>query len=290
MTEGTITLKDGRTVGFADYGTPDQIAVLWCHGGPGSRLEPEPLAVSARAAGLRFIGLDRPGYGRSTPQPGRTIGGWVPDAIAVLDHLGIDRFVAVGSSTGGAYALALAASSGRVLSAVACCAVTDMRWTEGKAMVLGAPLAWASRDRETVMAIVTEQFGADGSKAGDPPGIPQSDRAFFADPICLASSRRSQQEAFAQGVAGYADDRLADGVGWGSFDIRKITCPVAVLHGGSDNFVPVAHARHTASIVPGATLRIFEPLGHFSICQEVVGTVGELLARSTPTKSDAIAG
>jgi pimeloyl-ACP methyl ester carboxylesterase len=290
MKEGTITLKDGRTVGFADYGTPDQIAVLWCHGGPGSRLEPEPFAVSARAAGLRFIGLDRPGYGRSTPQPGRTIGGWVPDGIAVLDHLGIDRFVAVGASTGGAYALALAASSGRVLSAVACCAVTDMRWTEGKAMVLGAPLAWASRDRETVMAIVTEQFGPDGSKAGDPPGIPKSDRTFFADPIRLASSRRSQQEAFAQGVAGYADDRLADGVGWGSFDIRKITCPVAVLHGGSDNFVPVAHARHTASIVPGATLRIYEPLGHFSICQEVVGTVGELLARSKPTQSGAIAG
>jgi pimeloyl-ACP methyl ester carboxylesterase len=290
MKEGTITLKDGRTVGFADYGTPDQIAVLWCHGGPGSRLEPEPFAVSARAAGLRFIGLDRPGYGRSTPQPGRTIGGWVPDGIAVLDHLGIDRFVAVGASTGGAYALALAASSGRVLSAVACCAVTDMRWTEGKAMVLGAPLAWASRDRETVMAIVTEQFGPDGSKAGDPPGIPKSDRTFFADPIRLALSRRSEQEAFAQGVAGYADDRLADGVGWGSFDIRKITCPVAVLHGGSDNFVPVAHARHTASIVPGATLRIYEPLGHFSICQEVVGTVGELLARSKPTQSGAIAG
>jgi len=289
MTEGTITLKDGRTVGFADYGTRDQIAVLWCHGGPGSRLEPEPFAASARAAGLRFIGIDRPGYGCSTPQPARTIGGWVPDGLAVLDHLGIDRFVAVGASTGGAYALALAASSSRVLGAVACCAVTDMRWTEGKAMVLGAPLAWASQDRETVMAIVTEQFGPDGSKAGDPPGIPKSDRTFFADPICLASSRRSQREAFAQGVAGYADDRLADGVGWNSFDVERITCPVAVIHGGSDNFVPVAHARHTAAVVPGATLQIYEPLGHFSICGEVVPTVAAVLARVATVQSPAAA-
>jgi hypothetical protein len=29
--------------------------------------------------------------------------------------------------------------------------------------------------------------------------------------------------------------------------------------------VPVAHARHTASIVPGVELRIVPDLGHFSI-------------------------
>jgi pimeloyl-ACP methyl ester carboxylesterase len=137
MREGTITVKDGRSVGFADFGTADQTAVLWCHGGPGCRLEPESVASSAREAGLRLIGIDRPGYGTSTPQPGRSIGGWVSDAIAVLDHLAIDRFVSVGVSTGGAYALALAASSNRVIASVACCALTDMRWDEGKAMVPG---------------------------------------------------------------------------------------------------------------------------------------------------------
>ncbi len=34
-----IRLADGPTVGFADYGTPAAAAVLWCHGGPGSRVE-----------------------------------------------------------------------------------------------------------------------------------------------------------------------------------------------------------------------------------------------------------
>ena len=123
MNEGMITTKDGRTIGFADYGTPDQTALLWCHGGPGSRFEPAFFAEAASRAGLRLIGIDRPGYGFSTPQPGRTIGGWVPDAIAVLDHLGIDRLLVAGASTGGAYALALAAQSPRVIAAVACCAV-----------------------------------------------------------------------------------------------------------------------------------------------------------------------
>jgi pimeloyl-ACP methyl ester carboxylesterase len=100
---------------------------------------------------------------------------------------------------------------------------------------------------------------------------------------------RWMKEWFAHGVAGYTDDRLADGGGWGTFDVTAITCPVAVIHGGSDTFVPVAHAQHTAAIVPGATLRIYEPLGHFSICGEVGRTVSELVARIATVQSPAAA-
>ena len=93
----TIGLASGRTVGFADYGIADATAVLWCHGGPGSRLEPAYLRRQASEAGLRIIGIDRPGYDLSTPQPGRTIAGWVPEALAVADHLGIGPFPRWGS-------------------------------------------------------------------------------------------------------------------------------------------------------------------------------------------------
>jgi pimeloyl-ACP methyl ester carboxylesterase len=66
--------------------------------------------------------MDRLGYSLSTPQPARTITGWVPDALAVAGHLGIELFVTVGTSIGGAYALALAAlARERVLGVVACC-------------------------------------------------------------------------------------------------------------------------------------------------------------------------
>src|SRR5262245_66019522 len=119
MREGTIA-RDGRLVGFADYGPADQVPVVWCHGGPGSRLEPLLLSEAASRAGMRIIGIDRPGYGRSTPQPGRTIGGWVPDALAVVDHLGVDGFMVVGGSTGGAYVLARACPSTSVTDAGAC--------------------------------------------------------------------------------------------------------------------------------------------------------------------------
>ena len=57
----------------------------------------------------------------------------MPDGLAVLDAFGVERCIAVGVSTGGAYALALAAiAPARVSAVVACCALTDMRWPEGR--------------------------------------------------------------------------------------------------------------------------------------------------------------
>lgn len=70
---------------------------------------------------------------------------------------------------------------------------------------------------------------------------------------------------FAQGLEGYADDRLGDGAGWGTFDVASIRCPVTVLHGRSGRMVDVIHAHHTAELIPGANLVIFDDLGHFSI-------------------------
>ena len=279
MKEGKITMPDGRTVGFADYGTPGQIPVLWCHGGPGCRFEPGYVAADAARAGLRLVGIDRPGYGQATPWPGRTIGGWVPDALAVADRLGIEKFVAVGCSTGGAYALALASRSDRVLGAVACCAVTDMGWAPGKAMNVSSQPVWNAPDREAGLAIAVTLFGEDGSKMpADGDGFGEADKALYANP----EYRRYWfgmmiPEMFVQGVAGYTDDRLADGRGWHDFDVAAITCPVAVIHGAGDTFLPIANAHHTAAIVPGATLRIFDEHGHLSIVPEVVGVVRQML-------------
>jgi pimeloyl-ACP methyl ester carboxylesterase len=85
---------------------------------------------------------------------------------------------------------------------------------------------------------------------------------------------------FAQGLAGYVDDRRADGPGWGGFDVARIRCPVTVLHGASDAVVPVAQAHHTAAIVPGAKLRVHEGHGHFSIFAEVLPELAALARAS----------
>ena len=88
--DDVIELTDGRTVGFATFGSPDGVPVIWCHGGPGSRLDPVHRDLEAARAGLLLVGIDRPGYGVSTPLPGRTIADWIPDAMAVADELGLE--------------------------------------------------------------------------------------------------------------------------------------------------------------------------------------------------------
>ena len=203
-------MPDGRTVGYADFGPADGAPVIWCHGGPGSRLEPTQVATEAAAAGFRLIGVDRPGYGLSTPWPERSIAEWVPDGLAVLDALGVERCIAVGVSTGGAYSLALAvAAPARITGVIACCALTDMRWPEGRRLA-DSPMTtgiWDAPDRDSAVAYAIENVGEDGSKMFEPPEgetlpLPPADLALFTDPEWLAGFAEAGAAMFAQGVVG----------------------------------------------------------------------------------------
>jgi pimeloyl-ACP methyl ester carboxylesterase len=266
------------------YGRSDGVPVVWCHGGPGSRLEPSPAHDAADAAGLLIVGIDRPGYGLSTPEPGRTIAGWVPDALAVADQLALDRFFVVGVSTGGAYALALAAlAPQRVAGVVACCAVTDMRDDRARATmsVETCHLLWDAPDRAAATAAAEAEFGDDGSLMleGDlGRRLAPSDRALFGDPVFLEGAAAGLPAMFTWGVQGYVDDRLADGAGWQTFDVADVICPVTVLHGESDGVVDVIHARHTASMLRDARLEVHSELGHFSVVAEVVPALERMVA------------
>jgi pimeloyl-ACP methyl ester carboxylesterase len=273
----TIKLGDGRTVGFATFGPHGGTPVVYCHGGPGSRLEPTAIDVESTKAGHCIIGIDRPGYGLSTPLEGRTIGQWISDGLAVADELGIDEFYVNGVSTGGAYALALAAAAPRrVLGVIACCSMTDMRFEPARSK-MGAycHAVWNAPNRSKAMEEVIAFSGEDGTRmlvSDSVAPLPPADLELFSDPDFFAAYASSFPAGFAQGVVGYADDRLADGPGWASFDVSSIECPVTVLHGRADSIVDVVNAEYTATIVPNAKLSLHDDLGHFSITTKLVST------------------
>src|SRR3954471_5104021 len=107
--EGSVRLRDGRTLAYAEWGDPGGWPVLGCHGSPSSRLErhvEDP--GTSRRWGVRFVVPDRPGFGCSDPQPGRRVLDWPDDVGQLLEHLGIDRFAVLSLSGGAAYALACA--------------------------------------------------------------------------------------------------------------------------------------------------------------------------------------
>lgn len=282
MRETSLRLRDGRRVGYVAYGAAEGLPVLWCHGGPGSRLEPAGLADAAQHAGLQLVGIDRPGYGLSSLRPHRSIADWVPDALAVADAIGAARFLVVGVSTGGAYALALAAlAPERVLGGVACCALTDMRFAPARALAdpRGCHAIWDAPNRDAALRVANEHFGEDGSRFFDAAAgmnLPPADLALLADPTFASGQAEAFFAQFANGVQAYVDDRRADGVGWQSFDVRAVAAPFIVLHGGSDSIVPRVNAHHTAELVRGSALRILEGHGHLSIIGEVLGPLTEL--------------
>ncbi len=105
----TARTPDGRTLAIEEAGDPAGRPVLVHFGTPNSRHLYAPVAADAAARGLRLIGYDRPGYGGSTPQPGRTVADAAADVRAICAELGIGRLAMWGISGGGPHVLACAA-------------------------------------------------------------------------------------------------------------------------------------------------------------------------------------
>ena len=65
ITDSSIRLRDGRTLGMAAVGKADGLPIFHCHGNGFSRLEVLTVASSAEHLGMRLMSLDRPGIRRA---------------------------------------------------------------------------------------------------------------------------------------------------------------------------------------------------------------------------------
>lgn len=279
--DASMTLRDGRVLAYTDLGPPTSPVVMYCHGAPGSRLD---LAIFEHAfldLDVRVVSADRPGYGRSSPQPRRRREDWPEDVAALADHLGIERFAVMGASSGGPYAVACAALlPERVASVGVVCGETDFGWT-------GAWDGYPDSDEAVLMRIGDEakalawcedRYGQDGSgflQAGLTELAPP-DLAALEDDALASALVMTVSEAFRQGVGGYAQDVVAQARAW-SFDPRAIVAPALVLHGEVDTLTPLAHARHSAEVMPTARLSTRADQGHISVLTEIPQLAAKLL-------------
>jgi len=276
--DGSMTLGDGRTLAYTEWGAPGGPAVLYFHGAPSSRLEPAFLDQRFRDLGVRVISPDRPGYGRSSPLPGRGLEDWPRDVAALTGHMRIDRFAVAGLSSGAPYAVVCAAVMvGRISGTAVVAGVTDMGWAPAWDGFF-APEAELMRVGDEAEAIrwCEERYGPDGSRFAGDLDFGPADAQVLEDEATTAALFASVVEAFRQGVVGYAQDITVQGRPW-SFDPARITSPTTILHGAEDNFAPPAHARHTAGIIPDASLTILEGHGHLSLIQQIPALAASLI-------------
>jgi len=274
-TAETLTLPDGRTLGFDDVGDPAGVPVLFVHGTPDSRRARHPDDRLAAGAGVRLVAVDRPGFGLSTPHPTGTVGSFADDAIALADHLGIASWRPFAWSAGATYALALGA---RHPSRVARCAVAaglvpfEAYATEGilddadggRHLVaeLGAELGPTGLaemaapmlvpfpcDLPLALEHVAEQLTPDRQAALD--AIPGAINALAAGVL----------DSAAQGMDGIVRDLElqveAPDVSWSA-----ATGPVDLWYGSRDTTAPPAFGEWWAGTLPDATLHVFPGEGH----------------------------
>src|SRR6266545_2884497 len=107
--EGNARAADGRTLMYLERGPAGGAPVFYLHGTPGSRLSRHPDADLYERLGVRVITYDRPGYGGSDPDLGRSVASAAKDVRTIAGALGIARFGVIGISGGGPHALACAA-------------------------------------------------------------------------------------------------------------------------------------------------------------------------------------
>jgi pimeloyl-ACP methyl ester carboxylesterase len=279
--DASIALPDGRLLAYTDLGRSSSPVVMYFHGAPTSRLDLTVFEDAFTASDVRVVSPDRPGYGGSSPLAGRRREDWPVDVASLADHLGVERFAVMGLSSGGPYAVACSALlPERVASAGVVGGVTDFGWDgawDGYLEDEGA-LMWIG-DEAKAVAWCEARYGADGSGflEGGLGELPPADQAALDDEALATVLFTTVGEAFRQGVGGYAQDIVLQGEPW-AFDTGAIVAPVWVLHGEADTLVPVAHARHTAEMIPGATLSTWPDHGHISIFSEIRQLAADLVA------------
>jgi pimeloyl-ACP methyl ester carboxylesterase len=258
-----LELSNGRTLHAYDTGADEadgRLAVFWHHGTPNIGAPPEPLFAAAEELGIRWVSYDRPGYGGSSPHPGRDVASAAACVSTIADALGIDRFAVMGHSGGGSHALACATLlPGRVLGAVVVAGMAPYRaegldWFEGFGPGGEAQLRSAAAGRAALEKHLAE--------SDDEPDFTLEDEAalagewsWFIDVV---------RPALAGGMEGFIDDDLA-GVGEWGFDPAGIVAPVLLLHGGQDRVVPSSHSEWLARRCPSAELQLHPEDGHISI-------------------------
>jgi pimeloyl-ACP methyl ester carboxylesterase len=286
-----VRTRDGRSLDVDVSGPVGGLPLVFHHGTPSSGVQFPPMARQLHDRGLRLVTYSRPGYGRSTRQPGRSVADCAADVATILDALGADTCLTAGASGGGPHALACAARlPDRVRACASIAGVAPYR-AEGLDFLAGMgednvrEFSMAIDDHEGLVAYM--HVYEEAVAVATPQAVIEALHTLLSpvDVAALSGELGSffvanGQEALAEGIDGWFDDDLAFVRPWG-FDLDALGVPVTIWQGAQDLMVPFAHGEWLAAHVRGARAELHPDEGHITIGFARLGDIADdLLANA----------
>jgi pimeloyl-ACP methyl ester carboxylesterase len=284
--DNVLRLKDGRLLGYAEFGDPQGRPLLFFHGMPGSRLSARLGNEAAKKLGVRIVAPDRPGYGLSDFKPGRTLLDWPDDVVELADSLGIERFAVGGVSGGGPYAAVCALelserlTAAGIISGVGPFNVPDA--TQGMSrqnrllFAASRRVPWLTNVPMTLMALGARRF-ADRLLPIMMRALPEPDQAILFRPETRAVFVEDVVEAFRSGGRGAAWEAVMYARPWG-FRLEEITMEVHLWQGELDVNVPPSMGRYQAGAIPNCKATFSPDEGHLLLIDHMEKILGTLVS------------
>jgi pimeloyl-ACP methyl ester carboxylesterase len=285
----TLRLSSGCVMTYGmlgDLSSPDLVIVL---DGPGSRGLARAAAAAAEQVGVRLVAPDRPGFGGSTPQPGRRFGDVAIDLLELADDLGVTRFGVLAQSGGTPYALALAslapdriphlAFTGALSPLGEPDALEDVAGPMRGAFVLARRAPWLLRPAFAFAArgVRRDPAGAAGKFVADAPRL---DRKVLEDPRLMEVHVVSGHQAIAApAVFAYEARLLAQP--W-NVDLAAITSHVALWVGEHDSTHPPVMSRRLSERLGGAPVHVVPGAGTFGVVPVLADVLTFAAGREQP--------
>lgn len=290
--DAAIELSDRRRLAYAEYGDQSGVPVFLFHGLPGSRLAWGLLPDNPFPPGLRIVAPDRPGYGRSDPNPRRTLLDWANDVTQLADALAINTFTIIGVSGGGPGALACAWKLPERLASVgvvSCPAPTDAPGVfEGmsKTNRFFKQLAWRlprlSAFNVRFLASMIRRRPARYIDAMEYK-VHDVDKAILDRLEIKEMLAKDFTEALRSGSQGMVDDMNANhGCPWG-FPLDEIKVQVHCWFCELDLSVPPAMGQYLRDTIPNCKTELVRNAGHLWGLENL-HTVLHTLVRAQPNR------
>ena len=271
-----LTLEDGLKVHYRDEGNPDGNAIVLVHGFSASLHTWEPW-VEALRSDYRLVSLDLPGHGLTrNPPPEKMNIPYFSEAVGeVASKLGVEDYVIVGSSMGGATAWQFALSRGEMIDGLVLVAASG--WQEQQ--IVG--------ERPLIFRLLANKYARSLIKDFDLKllirnGLKDSfvDQSFVTEDMVERYASLSRAPGHRSGILSLmsGEERMPAS----TTTLAGINVPTLILQGDADAVVAPGGAPKFHEAINGSELIIYENVGHLpqeEVAAQSVADFEKFLAR-----------